>query len=104
MGVLPNRRHQRQSKPATDTYRWIVTIDEVDAGALEINGTIYDVTVLRVNGAVTGYRLMKQPDFKVYDLDTTGEQWKCDCPDATYRERECKHIRGLRALLSAEAK
>ena len=34
-----------------------------------------------------------------YDIDVTGSDWICDCPDASYRQRECKHAKALRAAL-----
>ena len=41
-----------------------------------------------------------KPDGTSYDLDAYW--WTCDCPDATYRQRECKHAKGLRAALAAK--
>jgi hypothetical protein len=49
------------------------------------------------------YRLEKL-DGPTYDIDATAPEWRCDCPDATYRNRECKHVKALRAALSAAAK
>ena len=38
-----------------------------------------------------------------YDVDATGKDWTCDCPDAVYVDRPngCKHSVGLRAALKA---
>ncbi len=66
-------------------------------------------TVLRLSdpdGETVGYRLMKLTDYiidrVVYDIDVCcGKDWLCDCPDATYQQRECKHVRALRAALAS---
>jgi hypothetical protein len=57
------------------------------------------------DGATVGFRLMKLAwyivDRKVYDIDVTpGYGWQCDCPDAEFQGRECKHVRSLRAALA----
>jgi hypothetical protein len=57
------------------------------------------------DGDTVGYRMVKLADFivdrKVYDIDVTmGYGWQCDCPDAVYQSRECKHCRSLRAALT----
>jgi hypothetical protein len=98
MSLLANRQPQAKSRPVAGICRWVLPIGEVGTGVLEINGTSYTVTVLRGPSGVVGYRLGKD-DGKTYDIDATGETWKCDCPDATYRERECKHVKALRAAL-----
>lgn len=33
---------------------------------------------------------------KFYDVSVDDNGWHCPCPDATYRRRECKHIRAAR--------
>lgn len=58
------------------------------------------------DGETVGYRLMKLTDYivdrKIYDIDITlGYGWQCDCPDAVSQDRECKHVRSLRAALAA---
>jgi hypothetical protein len=65
-------------------------------------------TVLRLadpDGETVGFRMMKLTAFivdrKVYDLDVTGKDWVCDCPDATFQNRACKHARALRAALAS---
>ena len=57
------------------------------------------------DGETVGYRMMKLTDYiidrKVYDIDIApGYGWQCDCPDALYQNRECKHVRALRAALA----
>jgi hypothetical protein len=69
-------------------------------GVLAINGTPY--TVLRLSSGV-GYRLEKD-DRTSYDVNTEGEVWTCDCPDATFhpeRPGGCKHAAALRAAMKA---
>jgi hypothetical protein len=58
------------------------------------------------DGETVGFRMMKLTDFivdrKVYDIDVTlGKDWVCDCPDATFQNRACKHARALRAALAS---
>ncbi len=58
------------------------------------------------DGETVGFRLMKLTDYivdrKVYDIDVNpGYGWQCDCPDALYQNRECKHVRALRAALAS---
>jgi hypothetical protein len=59
------------------------------------------------DGATVGFRLMKLAwyivDRKVYDIDVTPSYgWQCDCPDAEFQGRECKHVHALRAALAKE--
>jgi hypothetical protein len=103
MSVLINRPFSRKAKPVSGTCKWVLPIGETGTGVLAINGTDYTVTVLRNQDRVTGYRLQKL-DGTVYDIDAGREQWGCDCPDATYRERQCKHVKALRAALAAASK
>jgi hypothetical protein len=66
-------------------------------------------TVLRLadeDGRTVGFRLTRLAAFivdrKVYDIDITlGYSWPCDCPDAQFQNRECKHVHALRASLTA---
>lgn len=56
-----------------------------------INGTDY---LLRAHGGQpeAGYRLRKLGgDGAVYDVDVSEGYAQCDCPDATYQQRACKH-------------
>jgi hypothetical protein len=57
------------------------------------------------DGRALGFRLTRLTDYivdrKVYDIDVCqGFGWTCDCPDAQFRSRECKHVRALRAALA----
>ena len=98
MSLLANRQPKTKVKPASGTCRWVLPIGDADTGVLAINGTNYAVTVLRGPNRVEGYRLVKD-DARFYDIAATAEPWICDCPDATYRQRECKHVAALRAAL-----
>ncbi len=58
------------------------------------------------DGETVGFRLMKLTDYiidrKLYDIDVCcGKDWLCDCPDAQFQNRECKHVRALRAALTS---
>jgi hypothetical protein len=57
------------------------------------------------DGETVGFRLTRLAAFivdrKVYDIDVTpGYGWQCDCPDAQFQNRECKHCKSLRACLT----
>jgi hypothetical protein len=64
------------------------------AGLVDINGEPY---ALRCHGhqPEDGYRLTKLASGAVYDLDVSSGVPLCDCPDATYRDRQCKHSLAL---------
>jgi hypothetical protein len=98
MSLLANRQPLPKIKPVRGKCRWILPI-EGTAGVLAINGTAYAVTVLEDRGAVIGYRLQKAGG-SPYDINSTANPWTCDCPDALYRQRECKHVLALRAALA----
>jgi hypothetical protein len=60
------------------------------------------------DGETVGFRLLKLApyivDRKLYDIDLTQSYgWQCDCPDALFQNRECKHVRSLRAALAKNA-
>jgi hypothetical protein len=57
-------------------------------------------------GRTLGFRLTRLAEYiidrKVYDIDITQAWgWTCDCPDAMFQGRACKHSRSLRACLKA---
>jgi hypothetical protein len=55
MSLLVNRLPRAKARPVSGTVRWLVTIGEADAGALEVNGTAYTINVLRGPGrAIVG--------------------------------------------------
>jgi hypothetical protein len=103
MSLLLNRQPTRKAKPVSGTCKWVLPIGETGTGVLAINGTDYTVTSLQNQDRVTGYRLQKLSG-TVYDIDASREQWGCDCPDATYRERQCKHVKALQAALAVAGK
>jgi hypothetical protein len=77
------------------SWRWVRRIGDGDreTGLLEINGALYGVYL--TSG---GFRVVKG-DGTAYDVN--GERFACNCPDATYRGRQCKHSQALRAAFSA---
>ena len=102
MSVVTNRSQKPKVKPVSGTCQWLVPINpEIGVGALAINGKPYVVTVLKDGNNTVGYRLEK-PDSKTYEIDA--QTWECNCPDATFRERQCKHALALRAALAAADK
>jgi hypothetical protein len=92
---MANPSPARKPVKPSGSCRWLRRIDDTKTGLLEINGQLYGVVA--VDG---GYQLVK-PDGTVYDVD--GTTWSCTCPDATWRQRECKHAKALRAALAAAA-
>jgi hypothetical protein len=98
---------QRQVKPVTGTVRWIRPLIQGKQlgriGITNANGKNeeYDVAFFTDNdGAIVGVGLAKDDD-TVYAIDTTaGFGWVCDCPDATFNSRECKHCKAVRAALT----
>lgn len=52
-----------------------------------------------------GWRLEKASDGAVYTvyLHGNGQDRSCDCPDAVYRSRDCKHLEVVRDLLTLGA-
>ena len=71
------------------------------------NGNCTNYTVRRLtdqDGETIGYQLTKLTDYivdrKVYDIEVTGNGMRCNCPDATFKRHECKHVRALRAALT----
>jgi hypothetical protein len=98
--LTANRALKPQARPAAGVCRWVFPLRRRTSGVLEINAAEYFITVLQdAAGQTRGYRLEK-PDGTAYDVDTTGTDWLCDCADATYRRRACKHAKALRAALA----
>lgn len=106
MGTVTNGtadRKPRASRPAHGTVKWVLPLTN-DFGILEIAGAASGsarYTIVRIAG---GFRLLKS-DGTVYDLNTEGEHWTCDCPDylharANNDPRGCKHCCGVRAALA----
>ena len=108
------RSSRRPVKPIRGTARWITSTPalalahEMVAGLLirradepaASPGTAYMVRVYRDGGAVSGYRLEKlDGSDEAHDIDAGFTS--CTCRDHTYRQRECKHLLGLRAALKS---
>jgi hypothetical protein len=98
--------NRKPVKPVSGVCRWRYRpgcfMCGPNAGVLAVGETTYVVRLCRENGArsgrVVGSTLTK-PDGTQYTLDlTTGE---CDCPDAYYRKRECKHHKAAVSALKA---
>lgn len=103
--ATPNGRKPRAVKPAHGTAHWLVPLAPGGVGLLQINNgqsSLYAVTRLGQGG----YRLMKQSDGEIYDLDTADpEHWKCSCPDFVMnrdegRKGDCKHAAAVRAAVA----
>src|SRR5262249_44562944 len=87
--MSPRNRTAKAGPPARGSCRWLNRPNaRREGGVLAINGTPYEVLPLYEGDALVGYRLLKA-DGRMYDVDIA--TWRCDCPDATYRERFCKH-------------
>jgi hypothetical protein len=103
----------RPVKPVRGTARWLTTEPAValtvglPAGLMirkegekpDSPGTAYMVSADRDEGTVFGYRLEKIDGKDAYDVDADFQS--CSCPDHVYRQRACKHLRGLRSALIA---
>jgi hypothetical protein len=92
---MANVSHRRAAvKPVAGTCRWVRRLGDGDphSGVLLINGRPYGVVAIP-----GGYRVVK-PDGVVYDLDA--RSWACTCPDAVWRQRQCKHAKAVRAALA----
>lgn len=95
-------RTRRTVKPVTCDCaihgRLIYPCELIPAGVpvrCTINGADY---LLSAHGAdeTRGYRFAKLGgDGAVYDVDTSDGYALCDCPDAVYQQRACKHAISL---------
>jgi hypothetical protein len=65
-------------------------------GLLQLEGTCYMVTPHA--GSADVFVLVKT-DGTAYVVDT--HRRRCSCPDATFKRRECKHVRGITAAMAA---
>lgn len=83
------------SKPVpAPEVRWL------GEGLLDINGKSYAVEPIYADrgDVLLGYRLRTE-DGDVYDIDLQAQT--CDCADATFRQRRCKHLQGLAIALES---
>jgi hypothetical protein len=100
MSLLANRQSRAKVRPVHGVAKWLSPMGFLGIGILAINGVPY--VILRLSSG-TGFRLEKG-DRTTYDVNTEGESWTCDCPDATFhpeRPGGCKHVAALRAALKA---
>jgi hypothetical protein len=56
--------------------------------------------VADADGRVVAVRLQKFGTGERYQISHDGESWECDCPDSTYRGRDCKHLVALHDALT----
>lgn len=103
---MKSTKNAEQVKPVTGSVRWVKKmvlphgLGRLAITSITSRGPVvaeYDVGAhLDHQGKVTGYRLVKDDD-EAYDLPA--DLSSCTCADATYRERECKHLLALKAAL-----
>jgi hypothetical protein len=107
MSTLPVPRPPRKPSPspaaAEPEWHWLIR-PHFGRGYLEINETVYQLTEVQFeyeNGMAGRLWQVAKSDGTVYQLtsDRDGEL-SCDCPDATYRQRACKHVAALVAALA----
>jgi hypothetical protein len=53
---------------------------------------LYWLGAITSGGKIVGLSLRKFGTGQVYQLAYDGAAWSCDCPDCTFRERDCKHL------------
>jgi hypothetical protein len=104
MATSTTLRRKEQAKPVTGSVRWLrplvlgKTLGRISITNANHETTEYDIGAFTDNdGALQGFGLAKDDD-EVYSIDTTtGFGWTCDCADCQFRNRECKHIKAVRA-------
>ena len=107
MATSTSPRRKEQVKPVAGKVRWLrPLILGKSLGRIAITNannetTEYDLGAFTdKNGAIQGFGLAKDDD-EVYSIDTTtGVGWVCACADCQFRNRECKHIKAVRAALA----
>ena len=100
-------RRKEQVKPVTGKVRWLrplvlgKTLGRIAITNANHETTEYDIGAFtETGGAIQGFGLAKDDD-EIYSIDTTaGFGWVCDCADYQFRNRECKHIKAIRAALA----
>jgi hypothetical protein len=85
----------RPAAAPAQPWKWLVRPVRRQ-GLLQIGQTLYLVTDVELdheNGMCGRIWQLKKADGSEYQitLDRSGEL-ACDCPDATYRQRQCKHV------------
>jgi hypothetical protein len=107
MATSTSLHRQEQAKPVTGSVRWLrplvlgKTLGRIAITNANHETTEYDIGAFTDrDGIVQGFGLAKDDD-EVYAIDTTaGFGWVCDCADCQFRNRECKHIKAVRAALA----
>ena len=103
MTTLPVPRPPCQ--PVHGGARWLVRPDAFGRGQLAIRtdrgiDRLYSTEALFGSaGQVFGWALTRLGTGETYHVNA--ETQLCDCADATYRQRRCKHILGLFGALAA---
>jgi hypothetical protein len=101
--VTRNRINRKPAVPAFPAWEWLCRPTN-GQGFLAIAGTTYmtrETQFEHDNGM--GGRLweLRKADGTAYTLTVNADaELACDCPDATYRHRECKHVTSLKAALA----
>jgi hypothetical protein len=99
------KRRARKLKPVSGTARWIAKPSGPTLwGRLSITNvnnktTEYDFEAIREGEKIVGFGLVKDDD-EIYDIEITRYGWQCNCPDACWSDRECKHVKAIRAALA----
>ena len=107
MATSTTPRRKEQAKPVTGSVRWLhPLIIGKQLGRISITNannqtTDYDLGAFTdKDGVIQGFGLAKDDD-EVYAIDTANSfGWVCDCADCQFRNRECKHIKAVRAALA----
>ena len=107
MATSTSPRRKEQVKPVTGRVRWLrplilgKTLGRIAITNANNETTEYDIGAFTSkDGALQGFGLAKNDD-EVYSIDaTSGFGWVCDCADCQFRNRECKHIKAVRAALA----
>ncbi len=105
----PKQRKPRKLEPISGKCRWVggipspAALDNGDA-LLLITPEGKEPAVYHVQCFDGNYRLSKAGvDEAVYDLERTGNGFRCNCADATFCEERpggCKHAKALAAALA----
>ncbi len=95
-----------QRKPAAKPLSWSWLLrPQAGAGYLEINGTLYHVAEQQFEydrGMAGRLWDVRKPDGTTYRVCENAEgELACDCPDATFRTRRCKHATAVREAYAA---
>jgi hypothetical protein len=79
-----------------DLFRGIAVL-EISRGDDDL--AWYWAQALHSGGKVYGVELTRFGTGEKYRVTLDGDAFTCDCPDAVYRQRSCKHVRALHSSL-----